>query len=314
MPDQNKDSSIALGALYTTISMVGVALMGALIKWSSHGFSSEFLTAVRFCSGALIFLLIYAIRRTPSLKTNRPWLQFGLSLSWVLAILIFYISIRFVPLMDATLLLNTAAIFGPILARVFDGKREPAMVWVGTAVGFAGIIVVLRPGPAVLENPMSVIGILAGFFAGLRLLLNSKLKDEHSQRTTFYSLVFGLGICLIILFSMGGKVQVPDWESMLFTPRDAVSPMFVDSTMFTALMIFGVLSMMLPWLTAAGLSHASVGQIAPFRYTAVIFAGILDWMIWGVQPTWPSYVGFGLVVAGALIILRGKSSKPAPAS
>ena len=99
---------------------------------------------------------------------------------------------------------------------------------------------------------------------------------------------------------------------MLFTPRDAVSPMFVDSALFTALMIFGVLSMMLPWLTAAGLSHASVGQIAPFRYSAVIFAGILDWMIWGVQPTWPSYVGFGLVVAGAVIILRGKSSKPDP--
>ena len=54
----------------------------------------------------------------------------------------------------------------------------------------------------------------------------------------------------------------------------AISRTFVDSSLTTALVIFGVLSMLLPWLTALGLNYASVGQIAPFRYTAVIFAGL----------------------------------------
>ena len=105
------------------------------------------------------------------------------------------------------------------------------MVWVGTAIGFAGIVIVLRPGPQLFENPMSLIGVLAGFFAGLRLLLNSKLKHEPAQRTTFYSLLFGCAICLVLLVSVGLPIRVPQWETMLFTPTEAISRTFVDSSM-----------------------------------------------------------------------------------
>ena len=292
--------------MYTILAMIGSASLGGIVKWASHGFSSEFLTSLRFFSGFLIFIIIFSIGRRVSLKTDRIGMQFAVAMSWVFMILIYYVSIRFVPLMDATLLLNTAALFGPILARIFDNKREPKLVWVGTAIGFVGVIIVLRPGPALYENPMSAIGLLAGFIAGVRLLLNSKLKAEPAQRTTFYTLVFGSAICLGILLIEGFPIQVPAWETILFPHRESVDPMFVNSSLVLALVIFGAISMLLPWLTALGLSYASVGQISPFRYTAVIFAGGIDWVIWGISPTWPSYVGFAVVLSGALIILRGK--------
>ena len=306
MTRQDLHQSVTAGAFYTTLTMVGAAGLGALVKWASNGFSSEFLTSVRFFAGFLILLVILAAGRRGSLRTRAIGIQFGVALSWVLGILIYYISIRFIPLMDATLLLNTAAIFGPLLARFFDGKREPKLVWLGTAIGFAGIVIVLRPGPVLFENPMSLIGVLAGFFTGLRLLFNSKLKEDSAQCTTFYSLLLGCGICLIILVSMGFPIRVPQWETMMFSPREAMSPLFVDSALVMVVITFGLLSMLIPWLTAKGLSYASVGQIAPFRYTAVIFAGILDWAIWGVIPGWPSYLGFGLVLGGAMFILKGK--------
>lgn len=306
MTRQDLQQSIKAGAIYTTITMVGAASLAALVKWASNGFSSEFLTSVRFFSGFLILILIYALGRRGSLKTRSIGIQFGIALSWVLCILIYYISIRVIPLMDATLLLNTAAIFGPILAKFFDGKREPKLVWLGTAVGFVGIVVVLRPGPMLFENLMSLIGIMAGFFAGLRLLFISKLKEDSAQCTTFYSLLLGCGICLIILLSVGIPIRAPQWETMLFSPREIMSPLFVDSSLVFVVIIFGLLSMLIPWLTAKGLSYASVGQIAPFRYTAVIFAGLLDWAIWGVIPGWQSYVGFALVLGGAMLILKGK--------
>ena len=311
MQNRTPESSLPLGAFYITLSMLGAAILGGLVKWSSAGFSSEFLTSVRFFSGFLVFLLIFAFSKRTSLKSDSPWTQFGVSASWVLGILIYYVSIRFIPLMDATLLLNTAAIFAPILARVFDGKREPIGVWIGTAIGFAGVVVVLRPGASLIENPMSAIGILAGFFAALRLLLNSKVKHEPAQRTTFYSLLFGCMVCLAILLTAGIPIRVPDWETMLFTPRES-TPKFVDSSLIIVALAFGVISMLLPLLTSAGLRHASVGQVAPFRYTAVIFAAILDLVFWGEVPTWPSYVGFGLVLGGAIIILRGRKTTSPP--
>ena len=74
----------------------------------------------------------------------------------------------------------------------------------------------------------------------------------------------------------------------------------------------GLISMVLPLLTAAGLRHASVGQIAPFRYTAVVFAGVIDFIFWGVIPTWPSWAGFALVFAGAVVVVRAAAKGGGP--
>ena len=146
------------------------------------------------------------------------------------------------------------------------------------------------------ENPISLIGILAGFFAGLRVFLLSKVKHEPSQRTTIYSLFVGSVFCLLVMAAVGFPIQVPRWEVMLFTPREILVPYFVDSSLVLAVIVLGGFSVLVNMFMAKSLRFATVGQISPFRYTAVAFAGVLDWSIWGVEPTWPSYVGF---LAGA---------------
>ncbi len=142
-----------------------------------------------------------------------PRKQILIGLAWVLAVGIFYVSIRFIPLMDATLLLNTAAIFAPIIARVWDGRRESRMVWVGITIGFLGVTVVLRPGVQLLENPISLIGVLAGFFAGLRVFLLSKVRHEPTQRTALYSLLVGSVFSLLVMAAVGFPIRAPGWES-----------------------------------------------------------------------------------------------------
>jgi len=288
-----------------TLGMLVTALMGAVVKWASAGFSTELLTSLRFFFGFVITVVIYAVGRRVSLKSDSLKIQILIGLSWALAVGIYYVSIRFITLMDATLLLNTAAIFAPIFARVIDGKREPKLVWLGIVIGFLGVAVVLRPGPRMFENPLSLIGILAGFFAGLRVFLLSKVKAEPPQRTAMYSLFVGSVFCLLILAAVGFPIQVPRWEVMLFTPRETLVPFLVDSSLIVAVIILGGFSILANLFMAKGLGLATVGQISPFRYTAVAFAGVLDWSIWGVEPTWPSYVGFLLVLVGVMVIIRG---------
>ncbi|MCF8033985.1 MAG: EamA family transporter [Desulfarculaceae bacterium] len=66
--------------------------------------------------------------------------------------------------------------------------------------------------------------------------------------------------------------------------------------------------MLQAYFTAHGLQYASVGQIGPFRYTAVIFAALLDLLMWGVAPSLAGALGLGIIVAGAVVVLgaRGK--------
>jgi drug/metabolite transporter (DMT)-like permease len=305
MKPEEPSQSVLRGGYYMTLGMLVAALMSAVVKWTSSGFSSEFLTSLRFVFGFVIAVSIYAAGKRVPLRTDSPGTQILIGLAWVLAVGIFYVSIRFIPLMDATLLLNTAAIFAPIISRVWDGRREPRMVWVGITIGFLGVTVVLRPGVQLLENPISLIGVLAGFLAGLRVFLLSKVRHEPAQRTALYSLLVGSVFSLLVMIAVGFPIRAPGWETMLFSPRESLAPYFVDSSLVFAFIALGVFSVLVNYFMAKGLRFGTVGQISPFRYTAVVFAGVLDWSIWGIEPTWPSYVGFLLVLVGVMFILRG---------
>ena len=297
-----KQPSIVLGAIYTTLAMTAVVLMAAIVKWASHGFSSEFLMLVRWGTGLAAFLAFYLLTRRVSLRTSRWLVQSGVAICWTVAIFLYYLSVRYIPLMDATLLLNTAALFAPLMAWIFTGQREPSLVWVGLAIGFIGVLIVLRPGPEMFQ-PMALVALASGLLMAMRIFLISQLGDEPKQRTTFYSLAVGLGVILLLLAGTGFPVARPGWEGMLFTPSEMAQPLLVDTALIAAVVILGVMSLLQPLLTALSLDYASVGQIGPFRYTAVVIAAVIDWLVWNQLPTWTGIGGLLLIGFGGIVVV-----------
>jgi drug/metabolite transporter (DMT)-like permease len=282
--------------------MASVAVMAALVKWASFGFSSEFLTVVRWGAGLLAFVVFWALCGRVSLRTAKLRTQSMVAISWTLSVYVYYVSVRTIPLMDATLLLNTSALFSPLMALVLAGKRERWTVWVGVLIGFVGVVAVLKPGSAVFQ-PMSLLALSSGMLMALRIFLHSRLGDEPKQRTTFYSLAVGLVVCLALFAAEGFQVAPPDWQRMLFTPRQIAEPMFVDATLGVAVLVLGLLSMAQPLLVAWSLKYASVGEVAPFRYTSVVVAAGIDWLIWNQLPSWSAVLGLVLIAIGAMVIL-----------
>lgn len=298
--------SIALGAIYTTFAMAAVALMAVVVKWGSHGFSSEFLMLVRFAAGLAVFVPYYFATGRVDLRSKLWLTQSGVAISWTIAIFLYYVSLRYVPLMDATLLLNTSALFAPLLAFFIGRKHEPWQVWAGTAIGFVGVLIVLRPGADVFR-PMSLLALGSGMLMAVRVYLHSRVASEPRPRTTFYSLAVGLALCVLLLALTGFRIERPAWEGMLFTPVEMAEPMFVDSALVGAVFALGLLAMLQPLFVAASMEYATVGQVSPFRYTAVVIAAALDWMIWGQAPTWIAVAGMLLIALGAAMILSGGS-------
>ncbi len=297
-----KQPSIVLGATYTTLAMTTVVLMAAIVKWASHGFSSEFLMLIRWGTGLLAFIALYLFTRKVSLRTSRWLIQSGVAICWTAAVFLYYLSVRYIPLMDATLLLNTAALFAPLLAWIFTGKREPPLVLAGLLIGFIGVLIVLRPGPEMFQ-PMALVALASGWLMAMRIFLVSQLGDEPKQRTTFYSLAVGLGVILLLMVSTGFPVAQPSWEEMLFTPSEMVEPLFVNTALIAAVVILGVMSLLQPLLTAWSLDYASVGKIGPFRYTAVIIAAVIDWLVWNQLPTWTAISGLLLIGFGGILVV-----------
>jgi len=301
-----RQPSIVLGAIYTTLAMMAVVLMAAIVKWASHGFSSEFLMLVRWGTGFAVFVAFYLLTRRVSLRTSRWLVQSGVAICWTAAIFLYYLSVRYIPLMDATLLLNTSALFAPLLAWIFTGKREPPLVWAGLAIGFIGVLIVLGPGPEMFQ-PIALVALASGWLMAMRIFLISQLGDEPKQRTTFYSLAVGLGVILLLLAGTGFPIARPGWEEMLFTPSEMAQPLFADAALIAAVVILGVMSLLQPLLTAWSLDYASVGQIGPFRYTAVVMAAAIDWLVWNQLPTWTGISGLLLIgFSGILVVLASR--------
>jgi drug/metabolite transporter (DMT)-like permease len=137
----------------------------------------------------------------------------------------------------------------------------------------------------------------------VRVYLNSQLGGDSKECTTFYSLAAGLVVCLILFAIQSFPIAPPDWQQMMFTPREVAEPLFVNMALTLAVVSIGLLSMAQPLLVAWSLQYASVGEVAPFRYTAVVVAAVIDWLVWNQLPSWMSLLGFVLIAIGATAIL-----------
>lgn len=290
--------SLGKGALFTVLAMAAVAVMAALVKWMSPTFSTAVLMCARWGVGLAVFLGVYVARgRRVPLATRRLALHSVAALGWTGAIFSFYLSLRWVPLLDATLLLNTASLFAPILSIVLGRKREPPQVWLGILIGFAGVAVVLNPGRAMF-HPMSFVALASGLLMAVRVYANARLGvTEPKERTTFYSLTVGFVLCVAAFLLSGAHVF--QWEGYRFA-RTAVEP--APWPLYgAAMLVLGFLSVVQALFTAWGLERASVGQVAPFRYAAVLFAVVLDWVFWGQPPTASGLSGLALILLGAAV-------------
>jgi drug/metabolite transporter (DMT)-like permease len=304
--------SQTLGALYTTLAMLAVAVMAALVKWASLAVSTELLMVLRWVVGLLIFVSLYMFFRTGVVvRTERPGLQALSAFFWTASIFAYYVSLRFLPMLEATLLLNTGSLFAPLIARVLAGERQAPLAWLANGVGFVGVIIALDPGEAVFR-PAALLGLLAGFLMAARVYINGLLgPQEPAERTTFYSLAGGLVVCLLAFAVAGFPVR--DWVGHMFTPAERMDRWLTDGAMIAGTLTLGVLTMAQILWTAAGLRHASVGAIATFRYSAVVFAAIIDFVVWDHVPQPSAWIGFAIIFLSAMALLRIPKPADVPA-
>lgn len=295
-----EEHSIARGALWVLVAMMGVAVSAAIVKWASAGFSSEWLMVVRWGAGLLALLVAWPFMARVSLRTRRGLLQCGVGLSWAFALYAFFVAIRYVPLMGATLLMNTASLFIPILDWLINRRKDPPIVWVGTAIGFLGVVAILRPGRDMM-HPMALLALASGLLVALRQVLQKRLADEPHARTTFYSMTIGMVGCLLIFACAGFPVARPDWQAMLFVPADRFAPLWEDAMLALSTILLGLCSLSQPWLLNQSMRYATLGEISPFRYSVVIFAAGFDWLFWDVRPPPGDLGGLALIVLGSAL-------------
>jgi drug/metabolite transporter (DMT)-like permease len=271
------------------LAMVGASLlfaaMGLAVKAASRELPNSAVVFFRNAV-ALLALLPWLGRLGPSgLRTRHLGEHLVRGLFGLAAMYCFFFALARLPLAEAVLLNYSVPLFMPLVERSWLKERLPARIWGPLAVGFAGIVLVLRPGPG-LFRPAAMVAVAAALFASVAQVGIRRLTaTEPTERIVFYFALISTAVSAV--------PEALAWRA----PPPAVWPI---------LLAIGVLATAAQLLLTRAYAQAPASRVGPFIYTSVVFAGGLDWLFRGIVPDWPSLCGAALVITAGVMALRSR--------
>ena len=177
----------------------------------------------------------------------------------------------------------TAAVSLPMLAERVGPQR-----WLAILAGFAGVLIVIRPGAAGFEWAL-LIAVAAAVANSLRDVMTRLLsRTETSIAILFWS--------TLIVMAAGAITAPFGWQPV--TPTAAA--WFVLAGVFNASAHFLLIE-------ALRLGEAAV--ITPVRYTSLIWATAIGYMVWSELPDAWVFAGSAVIIASGIYMVRVEARK-----
>jgi drug/metabolite transporter (DMT)-like permease len=214
--------------------------------------------------------------RRPGLYAVRALLGLGMLLSFVYAISHASLADTYAVYLGAPLLVTALAV--PIL-----GERVPLRRWLAVGAGLAGVLIVLRPTGETLVTLGGLAAVVSALCYSLNVLTIRVLGRTESSRAMV--LWFLVPVALV-----AGALAVPGWR-----------PIRPEHWGWIALI--GLTGAVAQYLITDAFRRAAPSVVAPFEYTAILWAIALDWVLWSVLPGSAVVAGAAIVVASGLYVL-----------
>lgn len=277
---------VIAGALFVAITPV-VRVLG---EQGMHPVQAAFL---RYLFGLLLILpLALRLRGLPQRREIGWYSLRGLTHAGGIAM--WFIAATRIPVAEVTALGFTAPIFATLGAAVFLGEALRMRRVMAVLVAFAGTLVVLRPGVAVLDIGAVAQLVGAPMFA-LSILLGKKLTEHEG--TTAIVIYLSLFVTLFLAIPAALVWQTPTVGQVL---------MLVGVALLATLAHFA--------LTAA-LRATDISITQPIWFVQLVWATIIGMWLFGEQPVIWTWIGGGMIIGSATYIahreaIRGDRVRP----
>jgi drug/metabolite transporter (DMT)-like permease len=205
------------------------------------------------------------------------------SLCLVIATSCFFGALRFLPLAEGSAISFLAPMFAIVLSMPVLGERPTRARLLSAVTGFAGILILVRPGSAVF-HPATGLLLLAAISNALYQLLTRKLPNDTPHTTLFYS---GLVGTVVLSFAL----PFADTPNQV-TLRDGLF-----------LVLLGLLAGLGHGLLIGAYLRAPASLIAPFTYLQMIWATLYGYVVFGQLPDGVSALGMAVIVASGVALV-----------
>ena len=280
------------GVILIVLGLVIAAFTGAIMKLLSGSMGALQITWFRFLGYAVMMLPLVAWRFGASaFRPARPGMQLVRGFTMAGSTTAFVAGARTVDYADAIAILYAYPFLLTVMAVLFLGERVRVAGWLGVVGGFAGVLLIMRPGFSSI-NVGTLLVFLCALIVSIQMTLNRKLGAfSHPLITSLWG---ALGATLVLSPMLPAAWQPPDTRQVML-----LLAMIVSGGASQTLIVFAF-------------AKAEASTLAPFTYFEIVAAVLFGLMFFGTLPGPASWAGIGLIFACGLIVARSISQTTTP--
>ncbi len=263
--------------------------MDALLKLLSQSYPALQVSALRGAASIPFVLLpVLVTGRWRDLKPVRWRMHLLRGVLAIVMLTTFVYSVRLLPLADAYSVFLAAPLIVTALSVPLLGERVDVRRWIAISIGLSGTLALLNPNAS---NTVTL-GALAAIISAICYALSALSVRVLTRTDTTVSMVFWF---MLMLTVFGGVLAAPSWVP-------------VERDHWPLLLGVGVLGAFGQHFITEAFRHAPASVVAPFEYTALLWAVAIDWFFWEHAPNKRMFVGGAIIIASGLYLIHRERS------
>lgn len=302
----------ALGALCAISAVVFFSINDVSIKFLSGGYALHQVVLIRSLIGVMVIICVIAPVTTGRalVRTRKLPLHLLRGLCVVFANMTFFLGLAAMPLADAVAIFFICPLVITLASVVFLGEDVGLRRWLAIAVGFLGVLVMMRPGTQAFQLASLLPLTSALFYAAMHILTRNMGGTENAATMAFYIQIMFIVVSLLFFVVVGdGRYGNQSDPSLAFLLRAWDWPQPVDYPVFA---VIGVGIAVAGYLISQAYRVAEASFVAPFEYLALPMSVVWGMVVFDEFPDAWDYTGMALILgAGLFMIWRDAQAKRA---
>ena len=259
-------------------------MLDATAKWLTQHYPVPQLVCIRFGVQAGVLLALAPwIGRRAVLTTRAPAIHVARGVAMILASGLFVAALSVLPLATSVVLGQTSPLIAAAIAVPLLGEHVTRRHWLFVLLGFAGVVVVLRPAPEIFGWAVLLPIGSAACYALYQVMTKRVAAIDPVVPSLFYSSLVGCALAACI------APFVWIWPSALHA---------------SIMLVHGMLCCLAHVLIIRSLMLSSVSMMAPFGYASLIWAAALGIVVFDERLDLATVAGGTLIALSGILLAR----------
>ena len=262
--------------IYKSLSVLFFVLMSVCIKATGDHIPLFQVVFFRnFFALIPLFFVIYFLKLKISSINEYP-LHLGRAIIGITAMSLFFISIRYVPLVEMQTISFSSVFFISILSVFFLGEKIGYRRIIAVIVGFIGVVIILNPGSAIFSN-YSFLPLIASFFLSIAVIFLKKILLTNNN---ILSVWIFTALCTVI--------------SLFFYDDNWIWPQGYDLIFMIASGFLGFIAQI---CLTKSFQMADASLLAPLDFSSVIWSFLIGYIFF------QEFITLNVLFGGLIIIM-----------